>query len=69
MKTLSNGLAIKFPKTINHTSKMTQNIRKTEVSHNPETSEHISKGTEISSLKKYGIPKFISALFTKPKTR
>ena len=55
-KTLSNGLAIEFPKTINQTSNTPQNISKTEVSHNQETSEHISKGTEINSLKNYGIP-------------
>lgn len=61
-------LTFEFPKTITQTSKMTQNISKTDVSHNQETSEHISKGSEISSLKDYGISKFISASFTKPKT-
>lgn len=67
-QTLNKGLAFEFPKTINQTSKMTRNISKTDVSHNQETSEHIFKGSEISSLKDYGISKFISASFTKPKT-
>lgn len=54
-QTLSKGLAIEFPKTINQISKMTRNVSKTDMSHNQETSEHISKGSENSSLKNYGI--------------